>query len=358
MTIYFIIYFIFLSFALFDLFISGKSRGVLLLIMACLGVAMVLFAGLRDDTGTDWFNYKYYFGTIENIPLAKSAMEIGYEFMVRAFKFLVSTGLYPFSFFLCLAIISNTYFFLFQYSPYPIFSLFLLLSYSLVGSGFGVRQDIAISISLLSFYFIEQRSFAKFASIIIFASLLHNSALAFLPAYWLYKFKWNLPKILICVTVVGIAIFFSEQILLTFGGLISARKVQLYVEMGMEQVENPYITLLKGLVGRLLIFSLAVGFVRYGEDENKLYNGLFNIYVFGMIIFAIFSPISLIFGRIARFYDIYQIVLVPMAYTQASRLFKIAIFVIIVAFSVLKFSSTLIGDVEGLYVPYKSIFSD
>lgn len=358
MAIYFVIYFIILFFTLFDLFISGKTRQLLLMIMGFIGLIIILVAGLRTDTGTDWFNYKYYFSTIENIPFMRSAMEPGYEILVRSFKLVFGQDYTPFLLFFATCIVTITYFFLYKYSPFPIFSIFLLMSYSMVGSGFGVRQDLAICFSLIAFTFIEQRQVYKFLGIMLLAATIHNSALAFVPAYWIYTFKWNALYVVICVTILVVAVAFSDKILNLFGTVIASRKIQLYMEEGMEKVDNSYMALIKGLSGRLFFLTILIWFVKYRGEENELFNGIFNLYVFGIMLFIIFSPISIIFGRLARYYDIYQIVLIPLAYRDASRLFKIAIFLFVTSFSALKFSSSILNDPAAIYVPYKSVLNE
>ncbi|MCE6990962.1 EpsG family protein [Dyadobacter sp. CY323] len=324
--------------------------------MATIGFIVILIAGLRWNTGTDWGNYLYYFTQIDNRPFGNSGMEIGYEVLVRSFKTLVSSDPTPFLFFCAIFIVSTTYFTLFKYSPFPLFSLFLLISYSLVGSGFGVRQDLAIALSFLSIMFIKEREFYKFAIIMVLAALIHNSSLIFFPAYFLYNFKWTVLNTILIVVVVIVCVLMSETIMQTFGSMVSENKAETYLEMGMETTKNPYTTLAKGLSGRFLFLLIVIGFVKYGTEKDDFYNGVFNIYVFGIIIYTIFSPINLIFSRLARPYDIFQIILLPMAYYQAKRSYKVVIILILFAFSFLKFS-TFVRDDEEVYIPYKTILS-
>ncbi|MEO6287386.1 MAG: EpsG family protein [Dyadobacter sp.] len=324
--------------------------------MTFLGVTMIIFAGMRWNTGTDWGSYRSYFTSIERRQWGGSGMEIGYEIIVRFFKMFISSDQTPFLFFCSIFIIGFTYPTVYKHSPFPLFTLFLLISYSLVGSGFGVRQDLSIALTLYSITFIKERSFYKYAVIVFIAALIHNSAVIFFPAYYIYLFKWNTAKFLIISAVVIAFIFLSGTLMQTFGALVAERKAEHYLEMGMDQFENPYVALMKGLSGRLLFLSICVWFVNYKTGENKYYNGLFNLYVFGIILYAIFSPINLIFSRLARPYDIFQILIIPLAYFQAKRIYKIFIVVIIVAFSILKFS-TIIRNDDGVNIPYKSALS-
>ncbi|NIJ51565.1 EpsG family protein [Dyadobacter arcticus] len=357
MAIYVFIYLAFFSFANFDLFLSGRRKIVTLFLMACLGFAIIFIAGMRWETGTDWGNYLSYFRSIENRPWGGSGMEIGYEFIVRTFKAIISSDPTPFLFFCAAFIVSLTYYTLFEHSTYPLFSLFLLISYSMVGSGFGVRQDLAIALTLFSVTFIADRSFVKFAIVMFLAALIHKSSLIFFPAYYLYTFKWSVLKSIIIILVVIICVLMSERIMEIFGSLISENKTEIYLEMGQETVTNPYITLAKGLAGRLLFFIIGILFVTYGTEKDDFYNGIFNLYVFGIILYAIFSPVNLIFGRLARPYDIFQILLIPLAYYQAKRKYKILIISVVFAFSIVKFSTSMRSD-GGVYIPYRTILTE
>ncbi|MCF0074500.1 EpsG family protein [Dyadobacter sp. CY261] len=326
--------------------------------MGILGLTMIVFAGIRWETGTDWPQYHYYYKTIEQRIWGLSGMEIGYEVLVRTVKALTNTDETPFLFFCASFIVFFTYTSLYKLSPFPLFSLFLLISYSVVGSGFGVRQDLSIALTFFSIIFITERSPFKFFATVLTAALIHNSAVMFLPAYFLYTFKWNTVKVVVVLIGVIFCVLMSERLIITLGPLISAHKTEHYMEMGLIAVraDNPYVALLKGLSGRFLFLMICIGFVNYKSDGNSHYNGIFNIYITGIIMYIIFTPINLVFSRLARPYDICQILIIPMAYSLANRTQKIIIISIIVAFSFFKFYTTLSGSEDGSLIPYRTIF--
>ncbi|CAG5069896.1 hypothetical protein DYBT9623_02633 [Dyadobacter sp. CECT 9623] len=357
MTIYFVLYFVFFVFTLGDLFISRERKKPLLVPLILLGVTMIVLAGLRWETGTDWPNYFRYFNTVEKVDYGRSTMEIGYESLVRSFKFLFGAKYTGFLFICATFLISLTYYTVYKVSPYPIFSLFLLLSYSVTGSSFGVRQDLSISLTLLSFIFIEKRSFYRFAAIVFIASLLHNSAIVFFPAYYLYKLKWNVLTALFFLFVLALSFYMSSYLIQTLGTMVSEQKTEFYMELGQEALEDPYTSLMKGLSGRLLFLFILAPFVNYSEGGSKEFNGIFNLYVFGIILYTIFTPISPVFSRIARSYDIFQILAIPYAYYITNRFFKLALIMIIFTFSIYKFQSIIRND-PGILVPYKTIYTN
>jgi hypothetical protein len=147
--------------------------------------------------------------------------------------------------------------------------------------------------------------------------------------------------------------------MMTFGSLVSEQKAEYYLEMGLVSIkeEDPYVGLAKGLSGRILFVLLCIGFVDYSKTENYLYNGVFNIFVFGIIIYAICAPINLVFSRLARPYEVIQILLIPLLYPLANKLQKLVIIIIILAFSFTKFASSMKGG-EDIFIPYKTIFSN
>ncbi|KQS33284.1 EpsG family protein [Dyadobacter sp. Leaf189] len=356
MAIYFIIYFLLSTTALADLFIKKASNKSLLFPLILIGSLVIITAGIRWETGTDWPNYLAYFRRIKQVEFGATGMEVGYELIVRSFN-LFSENYTLFLFECALIIVSFTYYTVYKTSPYPAFALFLLLSYSLVGSGFGVRQDLAISITLFSVIFIQQRSFYKFAIVVFIATLIHKSSFVFFPAYFLYNLKWNVLSVLAILVVIIISFYLSDIMIETIGSAVSEHKTEVYMDLGDEAIEDPYTTLLKGLSRRLLFLALLIPAVNYTENGDKDFNGIFNIYVFGIVLYIIFTHLNPIFSRIARPYDIFQILAIPIAYYNASRRYKIILVSIVFVFSVYKFTSMIRSD-EGINVPYKTIFTE
>ncbi|TLV00783.1 EpsG family protein [Dyadobacter luticola] len=356
MVIYFIIYLIFFAFTLGDLFLSRESKRPLLVPLILLGIMMIIFAGLRWETGTDWPNYLRYFRIIDKLELGKTQMEKGYELIVRIYKFTFGSNYTGFLFFNATILILITYLSVYRSSPYPIFSLFLLLSYSVVGSSFGVRQDLSICLILFSFTFIRDRALVKFIICVFLATLIHNSAVIFFPAYYLYNLKWNVLTAIFFLLVVASGFYWSSSIMQIFGGMISERKAEFYLELGMDNAEESGTSLVKGLAGRILFLVTLIPFVNYSENGDKVFNGLFNLYVFSIILYAIFTPVGAVFSRLARPYEIFQILAIPFAYYGTNRFYKVALLVIIFTFSIYKFSSAIRND-PGILVPYKTIFT-
>ena len=356
---YFVVFFICFLFTLFDLFVKNKTlkNGMILFF----GGIFILFAGLRWETGTDWDNYLNAFNSIQNAEFGESGYEFFYELLLR-FSMLLSSKYTLVTFLTAIIIFTLTTTTIKKYSPYPLFSLLLLLSYSINSIGFGYRQDLAISICFFSTYFILKRKLFLFFSLVLIATLFHQSAIIFFPAYWVSRFVWN-KKTIIYLTILIIIFYFLISKIGYIASIYSqsaAYKVSNYNEMSQEESlmgnDNPITLLLRGIFNRILIIVPPVIVLLNNKTRNSYLLYIFNIMLFGFVLFILLSPLGYVFLRFTRYYEVYQIILIPLAIYFSKpkiRLFLISIYLVYCLF---KFSFVLIFD-KNVYVPYQTIFS-
>lgn len=174
-------------------------------------VALALTAGLRYETGTDYFSYADMYSktpTLGNFFPTGNYFEIGYLFLNSLFR---TIGVDINIMFLFISVITTLI--LFQsfrkYIPQPFFFFSLLLYYSTVYIGLdmsGVRQAIALSIFIFSLQYVFQGKFFKYFLSIIIACLFHQSAILLLAFYPLFRVRIK-PSIMIAVLGAGIVIF-------------------------------------------------------------------------------------------------------------------------------------------------------
>lgn len=97
----------------------------------------------------------------------------------------------------------------------------------------GIRQTIAISITLWLFPLIRQRKFIKFILGVYLASLFHKSAYFFIPAYFIAGQELNKKK-LILETIVFMSIFLiADKILLSLADFMD-------YNYGIEETDNGF----------------------------------------------------------------------------------------------------------------------
>lgn len=356
---YFIVFFICFLLTLFDF--STKSRNVKNLLLIGYGVLIIFFAGIRWETGTDWENYVFAFYVINNnTKLGVS----GYELFYELFVFLSSTLIKKYTFILFTT--ASTIYLLTassvkKYSPYPLFSFLLLLSYSINSSGFGYRQDLAIAITFFSLYYIINNKVYHFIALVIIATFFHQSAIIFLPAYWIAKINWNRKKILILFFFLTIIYFLSNSVsdIAAIYSDTAEMKVSAYTELDEDQKTmgkgDPITLLIKGLSNRLVLFIPAL-LVFYKNKENVLYKAILNIFIFGISLYIIFFPLGAVFLRFSRYFDIFHIVLIPLAIYFSKRYTRFFLIIFYLTFCIVKFYLVLLTD-ENVYIPYKTIFS-
>jgi hypothetical protein len=355
---YFIVFFTCFIITIIDLFLKNKKVSNILVIGY--GLIFIFFAGIRWETGTDWENYVFAFYVINNNPkLGNSGYEFFYEIFVYLSSFLVKK--YTFILFT-----TATTIYLFtlssvkKYSPYPIFSFLLLLSYSINSSGFGYRQDLAIAIAFFSFYFIIKNQLFLFIVTIFIANLFHQSALIFFPSYWIAKINWNTKKILLAILLLSFIYFISNKFsdLASIYSDTAAYKVSSYTELDEDQKtmgKGDQITLLiQGLANRLVIIIPAIIMI-YKHKDNFIYKGVFNLFLFGIALYIIFTPLGVVFLRFTRYFDIFHILLVPLTVYFSRRYLKLFLILFYLLFCIFKFTTVLMND-KNIYVPYKTIF--
>ncbi len=320
---------------------------------------MIAFCGFRWEVGTDWENYYQTFANITNLEFGESGFEFLYEMIVRISRFmsdeytilLITTAT---------LIISFTYITLIFNSPYPIFSILLLFSYSLNSSGFGYRQDLAIALTFFSFFFVLNQKFYQFITLIFFACLFHQSAIIFLPAYWIVRIKWNLKNLYILVVIITVFIVVLNKIglLASLYSESALDKVSMYNELSPEEKSmnygNPVLILLRGLINRSVLILPAVLFY-FRNRENKKYTYVLNIVVFGVVLLIAFYPLGLVFQRFARYFDIFHILLIPLLIDKLNITTKWLLFISYSMYCFFKLSYVLFTD-NFIYVPYKFVF--
>lgn len=356
---YFIVFFICFLLTLFDF--STKSRNVKNLLIIGYGILIVFFAGIRWQTGTDWESYVFAFYVINNNPkLGNSGYELFYELFV-----FVSSALFKNYTFILFTTASAIYLLtassVKKYSPYPLFSFLLLLSYSINSSGFGYRQDLAIAITFFSLYYIINNKVYHFIALVIIATFFHQSAIIFLPAYWIAKINWNGKKIVFLFFILTVIYFLTNSIsdIAAIYSDTAEMKVSGYSELDEEQKAmgkgDPIILLIKGLSNRFVLFIPAL-LVFYKNKENVVYKAILNIFIFGISLYVIFFPLGAVFLRFSRYFDIFHILLIPLAVYFSKGYARIFLFLFYLIFCIIKFSLVILND-ENVYVPYKTIFS-
>jgi hypothetical protein len=186
--------------------------------------------------------------------------------------------------------------------PYLSFILLIALGYFFF-SMTGLRQTLAISLTLLSFPYILEKKIKQFLFLTIMASLFHSSALIFVIAYPLSTLKMKNFDIIIICTAFVLATFFSSEIRTLIRIFGWTETLAGYAD---REVSANYTLFLL----QLSIFFFCSFFARKSYISNITFRVLFNFLIIG-IIFQAFALIVAEFFRVSIYFSIFSIILVP-----------------------------------------------
>lgn len=98
----------------------------------------------------------------------------------------------------------------------------------------GIRQTLAISITLFAYKYIREQSLYKFLIVALIATQFHKSAIFFLPLYFVARMKMTSTNISLAILSI-VFLYFSANSLLFFAADV------LEYDYGIEQTGNGYI---------------------------------------------------------------------------------------------------------------------
>lgn len=180
-------------------------------------IAVLIFTALRDTSlFPDMNNYEMYFFKREFAIsyMSTDSVNIGYKWLNDLFQWTDS-----FQLFICFV----TFFILFSYfkvidnySPYPLFSLFIFILIDYPLSCFLLRQYLAMATVMLSIPTIIKRNLKQYLVLMIIAFSFHVTAFVFLPMYFLYRIEdTKLGKIRMFVFLVVMILLGSVLVRIT-----------------------------------------------------------------------------------------------------------------------------------------------
>lgn len=325
------------------------------------GVLCVIFllSMFRWENGTDWLPYYEYFSLVSVDP-DLGYMEPGFTWLCHInSKYLNYTLHLGIIALLCIIPVAQR---IWQFSPFPLFSLFIWFSVSFAHM-FPVRQTIAVSLFVFSWKYIQERRLLPFLCIIALAFTFHSSILIVLPVYFLWN-KYISAKFLIIsiITVFVLATFSSQSFgsLLSYigGGTIFEEKLGEYMENPDEafgSAYSPLQVLFRGCINRSIYFFIPLFFLNEKRKSNPLMNAVFNMYFYSFLIFLMVTPLSVALGRLTVYTDMAQIILLPFMFTlRMSKGNVLALSSIILFYFFIRFRG-VVFNYEELYIPYHCV---
>ena len=334
---------------------------------------LVLFLGLRWESGTDWFSYfNLYYTDVYSFDYdtTRFGMELGFIYLNKIFKYFFEN----YTFFLLIqsaVAIFLIYYFIEKSTKLPNMGLYLFYTSYMVTHFMGSnRRMIAIGIVCLTYTFlIRSGGFkrawpAKIGSFFVALSF-HRTAMMALPSHFVMARAFPAAAVIVALAasvVLGLtgAPFYLLQALASglaqFADVTFVQKLLFYTADQSAGVAEDFDVMnqaLLGLAKRILTISLFIIYMKSNEKSDYIQR-LYNIYITGCVIYFLMIG-SPVFQIVSVYYTIVEIVIIPIIFYNIKTMkWLMMLYIIIIPFLLLV--SALTPYIK-LYIPYRSIFS-
>jgi hypothetical protein len=329
---------------------------------------LLIFIGLRDETGTDWINYSIQFFSEEN-----DHMEFGYLYFSKTLRFLF--GNYNVFVFFHAAIYLSI-FFLAVHRKYKIgYIVLLLYTGHLLGWMGSNRQILSLMICIFAGEKLYQGKLKTFVSLVIFAALFHYSSIIFILMivikkisekmslnnyFFTFLFFFAINYILLSSSFVN-SISNNLIVLFSEGSKVHGQLIVYASDQFRPDLFISIMMITKRMLTLLAILVMIKLFIR--NDLNAGFNSLgkrfklyFAAYFFSVILLLVFQPIfPLIATRGGEYFYIYEIFLFSIIVSKIKQINYLFFTILFILFCLLRLSLQLSYDKE-LFIPYKSIW--
>ena len=317
---------------------------------------LIIFSGLRFETGNDWGEYKKEFN---EVPVATFGELLKHESRVE------SSFIYLSYIAKCLSLDLESIFFLYalitiglisasayKYTPFVALALLLYMRYGFLQHNFMfMRQGLAISIVFYAFRFVLTKEFYKYVVFVLFASLFHVSAIILLPIFWINK-EYN-PLVYLATLIISLIIGqfrWLDWFALNFipeGNRFSVIREYVFSESwGVKKIIS------FSYFEKLFIFCFFFYFRKGIAIKNKYFYLFFNLSFLSLLISLVFLNYVIFVDRLNVIFNISYIILLTytlFAVKKDSRIFVNVCFVCFVCFWFFSYVSS-----DPVYLPYKN----
>jgi len=287
---------------------------------------------IRDvSVGADYITYQNTFNSIisSNYLSSETVSWLGLPF-IYLLKFIAPICLNSYVLFYGIISFATLVFLYLSIlkSKIPWLSLMLFIGFCLYFQMFNqMRQLLAISMILYSFKYIDGRNIIKFLLLIISASVIHMTAIIFLPVYFISKLKINRRNLTIYASIgVLSALYFNEIMKLV--ALTPYGSTYLDSGYNTQFSSSTIMNFLVRLTMLIGVLSLAKKTIK--ENLNATY--LYNLVIICTIL-QVMTMYSALFGRITTMFFIFYILLIPAVITAnfKKELARRATFAVVIA---------------------------
>lgn len=175
----------------------------------------------------------------------------------------------------------------------------------------GMRQFVAVTITVACFPWILQKKYVKAIIVILIASLFHQSALLVLPFVFIVQGKaWN-KKTLLFIIVVVIAVVFTDRFTDILDNMLAETQYK-NVVTDWEQFQDDGTNILRVLVYSVPAILSLIGIKYIREADDPVVNICTNMSIAasGLYVVSMFTS-GIFIGRLPIYFSVYSYILLP-----------------------------------------------
>ncbi|MCM0219381.1 EpsG family protein [Bacteroides fragilis] len=287
----------------------------------CVTLLMFLGSFRAESIGNDTHEYLRIFQEIAQDVTIETRYEIGYIYLNYIVSLFNSN---PQSILIVTSVITLFSFgrFIWKYSQSPWLSLFLFFTYGFfVFSITAVRQSLAIAVLLFSYDYILQGKKLKFVLTVLIATTFHTTAIFFLVSYLCRMFK---PTLRTIILFLGIGIVCSYLFSTLLGFAFQLFTIYEGYDQGIYFGETRLASILYVVISLLILFFCYFilrqkKVIHQLSDWQLRNNSNMLILVLFAVVFYIISLELNLLDRIAIYYNVFSLILLPNAIYRLYR---------------------------------------
>lgn len=298
-----------------------------------IAVVLIVLLAAGREFGPDLINYQLYYSNADISNIFTFGLEPGYVGAMVFVKNVLHGDFNVFMFIINTLTLISVYSLARKYSANIQLTFLIYFSfYFFLYECTALRQGLALSFILLSFHSIIRKKPVWFCACVLLAFSCHNSAILFLPAYWV---AWHLhvqPKaavIIVLILTPLVLVDLSPYISRFFVYFSASEKyADLYSSAG-EYAERVGLTV--GVVLKVLFFALyAFCYNKKSPVEYLLYN----LYWFYLLLYMPLSSVAIISSRGLDYYKIFDMItLTYVVKNQNTLLRKAAVSLLLLSYT-------------------------
>lgn len=279
---------------------------------------LVLLAGIRENTGTDYLSYLKLWNEVEPVSslatkyFRYAELERGFVFVISCLKQMTSSSVAHYLLLAILAfvpMVGGLKKLKIEYLFVALFSYFLIFYLPYVFNG--MRQAIAMGIFLYAVYFIVERKTVFVILLALLAGSFHQSGYLILLAYLVSFFYQRIPLILLLGSVCSVLCYQLGLINYLFFNVLGGSQV--YITKFTESTSLFQLASRAGLVVLFYLFS---------RQNTELYKKIFVMYLLGFFIYVSLADYNVLATRFNLFFRVLEVLLLPLLLLGISDLRK------------------------------------